>query len=237
MRRLLLLAVAVTITAAAPPASAGVTDTSLLSGAALRDYRAWLALGPGGLPANVGGWLVATWLRQFTRETTSVAMYAGAPAPDVPLALPPRAGGRPATAPWPIPHRQSDQLPPSSPLPGVQALTGEIAAEAPGDLRIATSRFERRGPAVFVSSPTTRARWVRAARGEAGHVHASDGSLHLVLHPADAKVVIDAGWGERHPLAGVPLFGIPTNYLMVYAPRDDEELAIVRMLFRRAAGG
>lgn len=216
---------------------AGVTDASRLSGAALRDYRAWLALGPGGLPANVYGWLIAVSLRPLSRETTSVAMYAGAPAPGVPLVLPQRAGRRPSIAPWPIPHRQSDQLRLPSPLPAGLGLASEIAAEAPGDLRVSTSRFERRGPAVFVSTAPARAPWVRAARGEAGHVHASDGSLHLVLRPADAKAVIEAGWGERHPLAGVPLLGLPTNYLMVYAPRNDEELAIVRMLFRRAAGG
>lgn len=111
-----------------------------------------------------------------------------------------------------------------------------MAAEFPDELRMQTSRFERRGPAVFIAPGSGRAPWGRAARGEAGHVHASDGSLHLVLHPADARAVIQAGWGERHPLAGVALLGIPTNYLMVYAPRDEEELGVVRLLFRRAVG-
>ncbi len=175
-------------------------------------------------------------LRAFTRETTSVGMYAADPVPDVPLVLPPRAGGRPKIAPWPVPHRQADQRPPASFVPEIQRLTGEIAAEA-DDLRIATSRFERRGPAVFAAAPPTRAPWLRASRYEAGHVHASDGSLHLVLRPADAKAVIEAGWGERHPLAGVQPFGLPRFYLMIYGPRDEQELAIVRMLFRRAAGG
>lgn len=37
--------------------------------------------------------------------------------------------------------------------------------------------------------------------GEVCHSHPSDGSLHLVLHPADVRAVLEKGWGERHPLA------------------------------------
>lgn len=39
------------------------------------NYRAFLALGPGGLPYNVFGWLVALGLRPFARETRNTEEY------------------------------------------------------------------------------------------------------------------------------------------------------------------
>lgn len=200
------------------------------------DYRDWMALGPGGLPANAVGWIIASVLRAVTRETTSVACYRVPDAERPALQLPRRQGARPAIGRWPIPHRQLDQLPAPALRSATQRLTAQIAGESPGQLETATSKFERRGEAVFAVPDQHRPAWLRKAHGEAGHVHGSDGSLHLVLHPADARTVIEAQWGERHPLCGVPLLGIPTNYLMVYAPRDELELATVAMLFRRAAG-
>jgi hypothetical protein len=42
--------------------------------------------------------------------------------------------------------------------------------------------------------------------------------------------VIESGWAERHPLAG--RHGVPANIVMVYGPRDDDELALVEDLLR-----
>ncbi|HEY7747264.1 MAG TPA: hypothetical protein VH933_01120 [Aestuariivirgaceae bacterium] len=42
--------------------------------------------------------------------------------------------------------------------------------------------------------------------------------------------VIANGWGERHPLAGK--HGLPDNIIMVYGPRDEEELAVVAELLQ-----
>lgn len=38
---------------------------------------------------------------------------------------------------------------------------------------------------------------------ELAHIHHLDGSLHIVLSPQDARKVIQRGWGELHPLAGL----------------------------------
>ncbi len=44
-------------------------------------------------------------------------------------------------------------------------------------------------------------------------------------------VVIERGWGERHPLSGVRLFKImPKEYVGIYAPRDDGELEVVEKI-------
>jgi hypothetical protein len=43
--------------------------------------------------------------------------------------------------------------------------------------------------------------------------------------------VIERGWGERHPLSGKIL---PSEYLLIYAPRDEEELGIVERIILAA---
>jgi phospholipase/carboxylesterase len=66
---------------------------------------------------------------------------------------------------------------------------------------------------------------------EFAHLHpASDGSLHMTLPPDVVDQVIENGWAERHPLAGQ--YGLPANIVMVYGPRDDDELAVVEDLIR-----
>ena len=52
----------------------------------------------------------------------------------------------------------------------------------------------------------------------------------MTLPPAIVEKVIDNGWAERHPLAG--RYGLPANIVMVYGPRDAEELAIVGDMVR-----
>ncbi|MFI0740636.1 luciferase family protein [Streptomyces sp. NPDC021100] len=58
---------------------------------------------------------------------------------------------------------------------------------------------------------------------EFAHLHA-DGSLHLSLDAADQEAVLEAGWGERHPLYHPQR----ANAIMLYAPRDEAELAVAR---------
>lgn len=61
------------------------------------------------------------------------------------------------------------------------------------------------------------------------HAHPSDGSLHLTLHPADAKVLLEMGWGERHPLAKGGWFRrfVPREFVLVYAPRTEGDVGVV----------
>ena len=79
--------------------------------------------------------------------------------------------------------------------------------------------------------------------GELGHIH-GETSLHLYLSPADAKVIIKKGWAERHRCArtqpwwfgGVKnMWCIGDSFLLVYAPRNDEELEVLGTLIRASA--
>lgn len=95
-----------------------------------------------------------------------------------------------------------------------------------------TSCFEKHGTGLFSLAPI-----VRTCRGEVCHLHPSDGSMHLCLHPADAKVVLERGWGERHPLAqgGWMRRFVPKEFVMVYAPRSEEDITTVVEIVSAAA--
>ncbi|WP_448549422.1 luciferase domain-containing protein [Thalassotalea fusca] len=66
------------------------------------------------------------------------------------------------------------------------------------------------------------------------HIHPepNPGSQHLVLTPEDAKEVIDKGWGEEHPL--LARGQIRTHTIMVYAPRNEEDLKTIKTITKRA---
>jgi hypothetical protein len=61
---------------------------------------------------------------------------------------------------------------------------------------------------------------------EFAHLHPPpDYSLHLTLPEDRAREAIRAGWAEFHPL--VEEGRLPPTIVMVYAPRDATELAVV----------
>ena len=43
-------------------------------------------------------------------------------------------------------------------------------------------------------------------------------------------IVIENGWGERHPLSGSSVIGLPKEYVGIYAPRDEEELLVAEKI-------
>jgi hypothetical protein len=63
--------------------------------------------------------------------------------------------------------------------------------------------------------------------------------MHLTLHPADVKLIIDKGWGERHPLARESWWWrvrfVPPGFVIIYSPRTTEELRCVIEIIRAAA--
>ena len=59
---------------------------------------------------------------------------------------------------------------------------------------------------------------------EFAHVH-PDGSLHMVVPLEVEREMLVKGWGERHPFHDPSM-----RLMMVYAPRDMDELAVARAL-------
>lgn len=202
---------------------------------AVRDYRRWRALGPGGLPPHPGGWLVATGLRALGRDPFRVRHPDADPANTALRALPERPGPRPRVSRHPVPHRVLDQSPPEPLTAALQSLLDEYGTKSPL-LEHRTSRWEKHHQAVCLRGEHHPTELARAAGGEIAHLHPSDGSLHVVLSPADAQQVIDRGWGELHPLAGArPGIGLPATYVLLYPPRTIGDLAPLHAILTAAA--
>ena len=199
-----------------------------------RDYSAFLNLGPGGTPPTVTGYIRICLLRLFALKDP----YTPIPMPTYLRphlgylrGMPTRAGTRPQVAGI-APHRQTSQKCSEETF---AKLSEEIAAMAdrhPARLCVGISCFETHGLGLFAKTQLNR-----TCRGEICHAHAIDGSMHMTLHPADAKLVLERGWGERHPLAkgGWWTRFVPKTFLMVYAPRDEAELRVVLDIVRAAA--
>jgi hypothetical protein len=139
--------------------------------------------------------------------------------------LPQRTGERPETR-TAMPHQQLDQTAP----PQLQEELWQRMTSLEG------VRAGRSG----VSLPATRALHLDPALAlgpsdafmagtEFGHLHgASDGSLHLSLPAAVAEEAIEKGWAEHHPLVAQGI--APRGVVMVYGPRNEDELETVWQL-------
>ena len=137
-----------------------------------------------------------------------------------------RTGPRPSTTPT-NPHTQLTQNAPSE----LQERVFDLASSLPG-VAVGPSSVSVPGARAFHLPASSRhAREAFMIGREFAHLHpASDGSLHMVLPPDVVEDVIENGWAERHPLAGQ--HGLPANIVMVYGPRDEDELAAVEDLVR-----
>jgi hypothetical protein len=142
--------------------------------------------------------------------------------------LPTRAGDRPRTTPT-NPHTQLDQQPDDSrwveelarrifALPGVVEEPSRISV--PGARALVLAAGEPTGPpeAFLIGR-------------EFAHLHpAPDHSLHAMLPTDTVREAVAAGWAEPHPVALRGL--IPPTAVMLYAPRDSAELAVIEGLVR-----
>ncbi|GAB6876647.1 luciferase domain-containing protein [Thermaerobacter litoralis] len=136
--------------------------------------------------------------------------------------LPERRGPRPRTTPA-NPHQQLDQNAP----PGLQEALFERARALPG-VRVGPSGISVPGARAFILDEELAAGAPEAFMigREFAHLHPPyDGSLHLMLPEATARVVAAKGWGELHPVARRGW--LPPTAMMVYGPRDDDELEVV----------
>ncbi|MCP3802255.1 DUF5519 family protein [Allokutzneria sp. A3M-2-11 16] len=222
-----------------------IARRTLLAGAAFGvglaggcDYEQWRALGPGGIPNTPAGWVRVNWLRLQKSETTD-------PAPFRPLVgqlgdgrwlkpIPKRDGPRPNVGAHPVPHRQTDQ--PGS-LRGRVAVLDHFdarAAREPGLIEYRMSFFEKHSDAITVVDLARAPEIIKVTQGEVAHIHPTDGSMHMILSPTDAITVLEAGWGERHPLAG-DYPNMPLAYIFVYSPRTVEEADVIRQILEAAS--
>ena len=135
--------------------------------------------------------------------------------------LPVRKGEKPLTRKG-MPHQQLNQ----NPKIEIYKNLAELLFDIPGVKEEMS----------LVSVPEARALWLSLnnlkfsedafmVNREFAHLHPPyDGSIHLMAPPNWLDEILEKGWGEKHPLAGQIL---PNNAIMIYAPRDEDEVKIV----------
>ncbi|KAL4886472.1 hypothetical protein BJY04DRAFT_73606 [Aspergillus karnatakaensis] len=224
-----------------------------------KDYHAFLALGPGGTPSTPAGYLRICILRLVTlRDPFAPPSIPATLHPKTGLlntaTLPTRPGPRPTVAGI-APQRQLTQKATPAMYDALATEIHRLATSHPKSLYTATSCFEKHSTGIFyrqpsIPAPSSSSKTPKPANtshnhritcnGEVCHSHPSDGSLHLTLHPADVKLVLERGWGQRHPLARDSWWWVtkivPTGFVMIYAPRNEDELRVVAEIVRAAGG-
>ncbi|KAK8122171.1 hypothetical protein PG984_010841 [Apiospora sp. TS-2023a] len=223
----------------------------------VQSYHRWLELGPGGVPYNVKGWLINLLARPFARfDTRLVAPYNmedqkpmygdlghvsffnnGDDGPPLP---PPRSGPRPDVPSYVIPQRQTTEQSPASMLAKQEAFIAAVATDNASLLRHEPSMLEGRTHNALWLAPDEDVSdggiplMLRRTKGEFLHPH-REGSSHGIFSLTDAARLIELGWAERHPLTGIETkFGMPWSYVLIYAPRNGEELAIWKNIIMAA---
>ena len=138
--------------------------------------------------------------------------------------LPQKKGKRPKTR-GPMPHIQLDQLadPEIEQKLGEAIFSHQSFIERPSGYSLPGARgiYLKNGDEAKVRIPI-------GSGTEIGHIHPHPelGSMHLHLPEPLARELIEKGWGEFHPLVQQGAF--PPNIVMLYAPRDDNEISVIQ---------
>ncbi|OTA62067.1 hypothetical protein K449DRAFT_395427 [Hypoxylon sp. EC38] len=220
----------ITTTAAVLAAGTGIKILSHI----IADYNEWYALGPNGLPLNIFGYLFQSAAYPIARadvrepapyDQNKLSKRYGALVLRSFLIAPlkPRKGERPKVPLFVGPHRQTTQGATPAIRDKQEAFLHALAAANPSLIQVKPSNLE--GPlfnSVWLADGILLRDDIKRLNGEFAHPH-GEGSTHMVLSLVDAAAAIENGWAERHRMSGVgPL--MPWGFVMIYAPRDDEEL-------------
>ncbi|TFA98974.1 hypothetical protein CCMA1212_009115 [Trichoderma ghanense] len=199
-------------------------------------YRGFIELGRGGLPHNVFGWLLQGALRPLALNSTrdqSVFQKPGISSSYEPHGttrflqgeLSPRRGERPIIPNYVAPQRQMTEKGDEALVNKMNSHLKDLASHRSETLAVQGSCLEARdSPALWMVGTRLPKYLAKTTTGEIVHVH-PEASSHMVLSLSDAEEAIAKGWAELHPLSGV-MGLIPLPYVMVYAPRDEEEFGV-----------
>ncbi|MEM9277880.1 MAG: hypothetical protein AAGA76_04855 [Pseudomonadota bacterium] len=145
------------------------------------------------------------------------------------LNLPERRGPKPQTQGH-LPHSQLEQHGPDEIIEKLHAWCfslPEINNENSG-ISVPGSR------ALVLSEDVTGNETAFMIGREFAHIHPKpdNGSMHMVLAPDDVDAVKRTGWGEDHYLVTQGQW--PKGLVMIFSPRDEEELTVVKKIVARS---
>jgi hypothetical protein len=151
-----------------------------------------------------------------------------------PARIPERNGIPPQLTRWTLPQRQHLQPITPDASSTLHSLMHTFANTQPYSTYIETRPSKTEdgtGPAIYVKPDVKTINPVaHKIFYEVAHVHPKDNSLHVYVSPRDARTVIEKGWGQRFPVTWLA----PPSWIMVYAPRDAEEVEVVKEIVRAA---
>ncbi|KAJ5981782.1 hypothetical protein N7522_013410 [Penicillium canescens] len=205
---------------------------------AVHDYRDWLHYGTGGTPPTIGGWLKMNKLRVVLafnylcgddlRDPSTLPRMG----PQYLKSLTVRPGGHPSLRPRTLPQRQFSETIEPRAREVLIGLMKHLHSQYSDILRLSLSNAEGGAADAIYAHPESPACNPEAQKVgfEIAHTHPEDNSLHMLLSPADARAVLEAGWGRRFADPS----SVPPGWIMVYAPRDLEEVNLVRRMVEAA---
>lgn len=147
--------------------------------------------------------------------------------------LPPRAGGRPQLMPRILPQRQRPEYVDPKVSDKLQNLMKTLAAARPDLFAVRRSHTEGKttdGLYALEGLPTLNPiAKDKMLNHEIAHAHPADGSLHVWVSDVDGRKIMESGWGCRFCLPFVK-----SGWMMVYAPRNEEEYQAVEKIVKAA---
>jgi len=174
------------------------------------------------------GFLLAIAAPSWSQNSTAPPVLSPLPIDELVAALaalPERTGPAPRT-PFAVPHVQFDQ---NAPVVMQEALS-EAVQKLPDIVLWRETSFSIPPAVGWVLPESLRGGPENAysLEGEFGHSHRpEDGSMHLRLPAVVSGIVFARGWGILHPFSAVVTGQKEVNYIMVYGPRDDDELEAI----------
>ncbi|KAI9715519.1 MAG: hypothetical protein M1828_000826 [Chrysothrix sp. TS-e1954] len=162
--------------------------------------------------------------------------------------LPMRVGARPEIGKWYVPQRMIDESASEEMRNACKEMITTLASKNANLLTSGPSQIECGSPGLFLSpalvapgvhdlrfptNPPPHHRTHPGGPSEMFHVHDAEGSMHALVNAKDAKEIASKGWGIRHGLAGKR--GTPWGYMLIFAPRNSEELGTIKRIVEAAA--
>jgi hypothetical protein len=191
-------------------------------------YSAFMTLSQGSIPTN--GFMRAMQIAQQSATASNTGYLSS---------LSPRPGPTPYVV-GTAPHRQINQ---TSPEGALGYFTFRLSTFVSIHINCINSSATNTATTRSSSCSCPHDMGLRTSGCNACCPHGSDGSAHVILHPADLETVIQNGWGELHPLANTGSYHAPSGascYLpatltLIYAPRTYTEVSTVMTIVKAGA--